>query len=39
LTPPSARGSTVLLEDIAAVEVAVLVEVVVDRGMDGGKIL
>ncbi len=39
LTPFSERGSAVLLEDIAAVEVAVLVEVVVDRGMGGGKFL
>ncbi len=30
LTPFSERGSAVLFEDIAAVEVAVLVEVVVD---------
>jgi hypothetical protein len=30
LTPFSERGSTVLFEDIAAVEVAVVVEVVVD---------
>ncbi len=36
LTPFSERGSAVLLEDIAAVEVAVVVEVVVDRGMGGG---
>ena len=33
------RGSAVLLEDIAAVQVAVLVEVVVDRGMGGGEFL
>ena len=39
LTPFSKRGSAVLLEDIAVVEVAVLVEVVVDRGMYGGKLL
>ncbi len=39
LTPFSERGSAVLLEDIAAVETAVLVEVVVDRGMDGGEFL
>ncbi len=39
LTPFSERGSAVLLEDIAAVEVAVVVEVVVDRGMGGGKLL
>ncbi len=30
LTPFSERGSTVLFEDVAAVEVAVVVEVVVD---------
>ncbi len=39
LTPFSERGSAVLLEDIAAVEVAVLVEMVVDRGVNGGKLL
>jgi hypothetical protein len=39
LTPFSERGSPVLLEDIAAVEVAILVEVVVDRGMGGGEFL
>jgi len=32
-------GCAVLLEDISAVEVAVLIEVIVDRGMDGGKLL
>ncbi len=39
LTPFSERGSAFLLEDIAAVEVAILVEVVVDRGMGGGEFL
>ena len=39
LTPFSERGSAVLLEAIAAVEVAVVVEVVVDRGMGGGEFL
>ncbi len=39
LTPFSERGSAALLEGIAAVEVAVLVEVVVDRGMGGGEFL
>ena len=39
MTPLSERGSAVLLEDMAAVEVAVLVEVVVDRGMGGGEFL
>ncbi len=39
MTPFSERGSAVLLEDIAAVEVTVLIEVVVERGMDGGKFL
>ncbi len=37
LTPFSERRRSVLLEDVAAVEVAVLVEVVLDRGMGGGK--
>ncbi len=36
LTPFGGRGRAVLFEDIAAVEVAVLVEVVVDRGIAGG---
>ena len=35
--PFNKRRRAVLLEDIAAVEMAVLVEVVVDRGVDGGK--
>ncbi len=39
MTPFSERGSAVLLEDVAAVEVTVLIEVVVDRGMGGGKLL
>ena len=39
LAPFSQCGRTVLLEDIAAVKVAVVVEVVVDRGMDGGEFL
>jgi|TARA_Y100000294_G_scaffold172449_1_gene187209 hypothetical protein len=39
LTPFSERGSAILLEDIAAIEVAVLVEVVVDRGMGNGEFL
>ena len=39
LTPFSERGSAVLLEDFTAVEVAVLVDVVVDRGVGGGKFL
>ena len=39
LTPFSERGSTVLLEEIAAFEAAVLVEVVADRGMGGGEFL
>ncbi len=36
LTPFSERGGAVLLEDVAAVAVTVLVEVVVDRGIGGG---
>jgi len=39
LTPLGQGGGTVLFEDIAAVEVAVLIEVVVDRGVGGGKLL
>jgi len=39
LTPLGERRSTVLFEDIAAVEMAALVEVIVDRGMDGAKFL
>jgi len=39
LTPFRECGSAVLLEDIAAVEVTVLVEVIVDRGVSGGKFL
>jgi hypothetical protein len=39
LTPFRECGSTVLFEDVAAVEVAVMVEVVVIRGVGGGKFL
>ncbi len=39
LTPFSERGNVVLLKDIAVVEVAVLVEMVVDLGIGGGGIL
>ena len=39
MTPFGKSGSAVLLEDIAAVEVTVLVEVIVDRSMGGGKFL
>ena len=39
LTPSRECGRAVLLEDIAAVKVAVIVEVIVDRGMGGGKLL
>jgi hypothetical protein len=39
LTPLGQGGRTVLLEDIAAVEVTVIVEVIVDRGMGSGKLL
>src|SRR5665811_2143118 len=39
LTPLGQGGRTVLLEDIAAVQVAVLVEVIVDRSMGGDKLL
>jgi len=39
LTPFRECSSAVLLEDIATVEVTVVVEVVVDRGMGSGKLL
>ncbi len=39
MTPSSKRRSAVLLENIAVVEVAVVVEVVVDRSMDGSEFL
>jgi hypothetical protein len=39
LTPFSERGSTVLFEDVAGVEVAVVVEVIVDRGVGGSELL
>ena len=39
LTPLGYGGNAVLLEDVATVEVTVVVEVVVDRGMGGGKLL
>ncbi len=39
LSPLGQGGRAVLLEDVAAVEVAVLVEVVVERGMDGSELL
>src|SRR5665809_108018 len=39
LTPLGQRGEAVLLEDVAAVEAAIVVEVIVDRGVDGGEFL
>jgi len=36
LTPLGQGGRTVLFEDISAVELAVVVEVVMDRGMGDG---
>ncbi len=39
LTPLSQCSGAVLLEDITATEVAVQVEMVVDRGVNGGKFL
>ncbi len=38
-TPLGQRGGSVLFENVAAVEVAVVVEVVMDRGMGSGKFL
>ncbi len=39
VVPQAKTGCAVLLEDISAVEVAVLIEMILDRGMDGGKLL
>jgi hypothetical protein len=39
LTPFSERGRAVLLEDIAAIEVTFVIEMVLDRGVDGGELL
>jgi hypothetical protein len=39
LTPFRECGSAVLFEDIAAVEVTVVVEVIMDRGVGGGELL
>jgi len=39
LTPLGQGGRTVLLEDVARVEVTVEAEVIVDRGMGSGKFL
>ena len=39
LTPLGQRGEAVLLEDVASAEVAIVVEVIVDRGVDGGEFL
>ncbi len=39
LTPFGQGGGAVLLENVAAVEVTVLIEMIMDRGMDGGKLL
>ena len=39
MTPLGQGGGSVLFESIAAVEMAVVVEMVVDRGVDGGEFL
>ena len=39
LTPFSEGGGAVLLKDFASIEVTVVVEKVVDRGVDGGELL
>ena len=39
LTPLSERGGAVLFEDISAIEVAVLIEVIVYRCVNGSKLL
>jgi hypothetical protein len=37
--PLGQGGSAVLLEDVAAIEVTVLIEMIMDRGMGGGEFL
>ncbi len=39
LTPLGQGGGTVLFEDVTAVEVTVLIEMIVDRGVDSGEFL
>ena len=39
LTPLGQSGGTVLSEVVAAIEVTVLTEMIMDRGVDGGKLL
>ena len=39
LTPFGESGRSVLLENVAAIEMAVLIEMIVDRGMSGSKLL
>jgi len=39
LTPLGQRGEAVLLEDVAAAEAAIVVKVIVDRGVGGGEFL
>ncbi len=39
MTPFGQGGSAVLLEDVAAVEVTVLIEMITDRGIGGGEFL
>ena len=39
LPPLGQGGRAVLLEDVAAIEVAFVIEMIVDRGVDGGEFL
>jgi hypothetical protein len=39
VTPLGQSSRTVFLEDVAAIEVAVLIEVIMDRSANGGKLL
>ena len=39
LTPLGQGGGALLLEDVASAEVAIVVKVIVDRGVDGGEFL
>ncbi len=39
LTPLGHCGGTVLYEDVATIEVTILIEVIVDRGVNRGELL
>ena len=39
MTPLGQCDGAIFLEDVTAVEMAVLIEMIMDRGMNGGKLL